>query len=54
MIRVLEKDGKFVSIFKERPFGVVNRIHVWNDKIFLFFRTFETRMKFFKAPAGYR
>ena len=34
MIKVLEKDGKFVSIFKERPFGVVNRIDVWNDNIF--------------------
>ena len=30
MIKVLEKaqDGKFVSIFNERPFGVVNRIQV--------------------------
>ena len=24
MMKVLGKDGKFVSIFKERPFGVVN------------------------------
>ena len=42
MIKLLGKDSKFVSNFKERPFGVVNRIHV----------SFDTRMKFFKAPAG--
>ena len=53
MIKVLEKDGKFVCIFKERPFGVVNRF-TFEMTTFLFFRTFETRMKFFKAPAGYR
>ena len=39
MITVLGKDGKFLSVFKERPFGVVNRIHVYNDNILLFFRT---------------
>ena len=39
MIKVLGKDGKFLSIFKERLFGVVNRTFI--------LPYLETQVKFF-------